>query len=554
MIDNSENQLKTEVAIPEVSRTETSNWHGTDWNYVNKKVFNLQKQIAKAEREGRGGKVRRLQNLLTRSIAAKKLAVKRVTENQGAKTPGVDGETWNTPKAKALAVETLKEEGYKPKPLKRVFIPKPNGKERPLGIPTMKDRAMQVLHKLALEPVAENNADPNSYGFRPYRSTADAMQQAYLRLGMKISPQWILEGDIKGCFDNIDHEWLIANVSMSPKVLRRWLKAGTLYQGIYTDTIAGTPQGGVISPVLANIALDGLEAAIRAIGKYNVVRYADDFIVTGYSKEELETVKPIIEDFMRARGLMLSPEKTKITHINDGFDFLGWNFRKYDGKLLIKPSKANIQSFMKEIKKAIKDMATTKQEDVIDALNPKIRGWANYHKGTVAKEAFSQVDHEIWKTLWNWCKRRHPNKPESWIQSRYWIRKDGRNWVFSSGKRRLIKTKDTKIIRHIKTPNALNPFILTDRKELEELRKRRTKRILFGTVKELWERQEGNCPNCHQGITEESEWHKHHIQPKSQGGSDELDNLILVCSACHSQIHNPIYRDKTGPRKGLIKA
>jgi RNA-directed DNA polymerase len=244
MIDNSENQLKAEVVIPEVSRTEASNWHDTDWNYVNKKVFNLQKQIAKAEREGRGGKVKRLQNLLTRSIAAKKLAVRQVTENQGAKTPGVDGETWNTPTAKALAVETLKEKGYKPKPLKRVYIPKPNGKERPLGIPIMKDRAMQALHKLALEPVAENNADSNSYGFRPYRSTADAMSQAYLRLGQKRDPQWILESDIKGCFDNIDHEWLLANVPMNPKVLRKWLKAGTLYQGVYTDTIAGTPQGG----------------------------------------------------------------------------------------------------------------------------------------------------------------------------------------------------------------------------------------------------------------------------------------------------------------------
>src|SRR5918999_3820552 len=189
MMKNSENPLKTEVVIPEVSWTEASNWHDTDWNYVNKKGFNLQKQIAKAEREGRGGKVKRLQNLLTRSIAAKKLAVRRVTENQGAKTPGVDGKTWNTPSAKALAVETLKEKGYKPKPLNRGFIPKPNGKKRPLGIPTMRDRAMQALHKLALEPVAENNADPNSYGFRPFRSTADAMSQTYLRLGRKKDPQ-----------------------------------------------------------------------------------------------------------------------------------------------------------------------------------------------------------------------------------------------------------------------------------------------------------------------------------------------------------------------------
>ena len=554
MVDNSENQLKTEVAIPEVSRTETSNWHETDWNYVNKKVFDLQKQIAKAEREGRRGKVKRLQNLLTRSIAAKRLAVRRVTENQGAKTPGVDGETWNTPTAKALAVETLKEEGYKPNPLKRVFIPKPNAKKCPLGIPTMKDRAMQALHKLALEPVAENNADPNSYGFRPYRSTADAMSQAYLRLGPKASPQWILEGDIKGCFDNIDHEWLIANVSMNPKVLRKWLKAGTLYQGVYTDTTTGTPQGGVISPVLANIALDGLEAAVKAEGKYHVIRYADDFIVTGHSKEELEAVKAVIEDFMRKRGLTLSPEKTKITHINDGFDFLGWNFREYGGKLLIKPSEANIQSFLEDIRKTIRNMATAKQEDVIDALNPKIWGWANYHKGTVAKMAFSRVDDETWKTLWSWCRRRHPNKHGSWIRSRYWTRKEGRNWVFANKGRQLVKASDTKITRHIKTPNALNPFIPTDRKELEELRKRRTKRILFGEIKELWERQDGKCPNCNQGITEGSGWNKHHIQPKAQGGNDKLDNLILVCPACHRQIHNPKYRDNAGSQKGLIKA
>jgi RNA-directed DNA polymerase len=306
--------------------------------------------------------------------------------------------------------------------------------------------------------------------------------------------------------------------------------------------------------VLANIALDGLEAAVKEMGKYNVVRYADDFIVTGYSKEELEAVKPVIEEFMRERGLTLSPEKTKITHITDGFDFLGWNFRKYNGKLLIKPSKVNIQTFLEDIRETTKSMATAKQEDVIDTLNPKIWGWTNYHKGTVAKETFNKVDREIWITLWNWCRRRHPNKPKSWIRARYWTRREGKNWVFASKERQLVKASDTRIERHIKTPNALNPFVPTDRRELDELRKRRTKRTLFGKVKELWERQDGICPNCHQGITEESDWNIHHIQSKAQGGSNELNNLIMVHSACHRQIHNPRYRDNTGSQKGLIKA
>jgi RNA-directed DNA polymerase len=255
-----------------------------------------------------------------------------------------------------------------------------------------------------------------------------------------------------------------------------------------------------------------------------------------------------------ATGLTLSPEKTKITHINDGFDFLGWNFRKYGGKLLIKPSKANIQSFLEDIRKTIKSRATAKQEHVINALNPKIQGWANYHKGTVAKAAFNKVDSQIWKTLWTWCRRRHPNKPESWIRSKYYRRKESRNWVFASNGRQLVEAADTKIIRHLKTPNVLNPFVPTGRKELEGLRKRRTQRTLFGKVKELWERQGGKCPNCHQGIAEESEWNTHHIQPKAQGGSNELDNLILVHSACHRQIHNPRYRDNAGSQKGLIKA
>jgi RNA-directed DNA polymerase len=269
--------------------------------------------------------VKAFQRLLTRSFAAKALAVKRVTDNQGKKTPGVDGEIWSTPKTKWKAVLSLTRRGYKPKPLRRVYIPKSNGRKRPLGIPTMRDRAMQALYKLALEPVAETLADGHSYGFRPERSTADAISQCFVCLSRRFSAQWILEGDIRGCFDNINHEWLVAKVPMDKDILQKWLKAGFIDRGILSPTVAGTPQGGVISPVLANMALDGLQAKLRDLEaelrkrtrqnhKVNMIRYADDFIITGCSQEMLrDKVQFMVADFLRERGLELSPEKTRIT-------------------------------------------------------------------------------------------------------------------------------------------------------------------------------------------------------------------------------------------------
>ena len=311
----------------------------------------------KGTQEGRWNKVKALQWLLTHSRSGKVIAVKRVTENQGKKTPGVDGDTWSAPKSKLQAMLSLRRRGYKPLPLRRVFIPKSNGKLRPLGIPTMKDRAMQALHLLALYPVSETLADHNSYGFRPERSTADARVQCFIALAKGKSPHWILEGDIKGCFDHISHQWMLENVPTDKVILQKWLQAGYVYQGELFTTTAGTPQGGIISPTLANLTLDGLEATLYSrFGRkqsmesnkhqVNFVRYADDFIITGKSKELLENeVKPWVERFLKERGLTLSDEKTKVTHIEEGFDFLGWNFRKYDGKMLIKPSKMNAVSY-----------------------------------------------------------------------------------------------------------------------------------------------------------------------------------------------------------------
>ena len=297
----------------------TSPWDQIDWSHSEREVRRLQARIVKAAREGRHNKVKALQLMLTHSFHGKALAVRRVTENQGKRTPGVDGAIWQTPGAKYGAIGALQRRGYQPKPLRRVHIPKANGKLRPLGIPTMKDRAMQALHLLALEPIAETTGDPNSYGFRPARSTADAIDTCFLRLGRKCAPQWILEGDIRGCFDYISHEWMLRHVPTDKKVLRQWLKAGYMENRTLFPTEAGTPQGGIISPTLANLTLDGLEPLLREKFpktkwpslKVNLVRYADDFIITGASKELLENeVRPLVEQFLRERGLELSPEKT----------------------------------------------------------------------------------------------------------------------------------------------------------------------------------------------------------------------------------------------------
>jgi RNA-directed DNA polymerase len=388
-----------------------AHWHQIDWRQCHQAVRKLQTRIVKATQEGKHGRVKTLQWLLTHSFSAKTLAVKRVTENQGRKTPGVDQETWSTPETKSQAVLSLKRRGYKPLPLKRVYIPKSNGKRRPLGIPTMKDRAMQALYLLALEPISETTADHNSYGFRPERCTTDAIGQCFNTLGKKVSPQWILEGDIKGCFDNISHEWLVTNTPIDTVILRSWLKAGFMDRRILYPTETGTPKGGIISPTLANLTLDGLEHLLSKkfnrrktpCPKVNMVRYADDFIITGNSKELLKNeVRPLVEAFLKIRGLELSQEKTRVTHIEEGFDFLGWNVRKYNGKLLIKPSKKNVKTFLDKIRRIIKGNKTVKQVNLINLLNPVIRGWVNYHKTQVAKETFSSVDHEIWKTLWQW--------------------------------------------------------------------------------------------------------------------------------------------------------
>ena len=447
-------------------------WCAINWHAVEAQVKQMQMRIAKAIRRGEHRRAKSLQWLLTHSYYAKLLAVRRVTQNRGCKTPGVDKVVWRTPNQKLRAVDMLNRRGYNPKPLRRIYIPKKNGKLRPLGIPTMLCRAMQALHLLALEPVSESIADCQAYGFRPKRSCADAIEQCFRILAVGNRAQWVLEGDIKACFDEIDHQWLLNNVPMDKSILSKWLNAGFVDKGQLFPTNAGTPQGGIISPTLLTITLAGLEHAIKSAtkqqDKINLVTYADDFIITGASKEILEnTVKPIVEEFIKIRGLELSTEKTIITHIDKGFDFLGFNVRKYNGKLLIKPAKKNILAFLENIRTIIKQNATAKTENLIHLLNPKIKGWANYYRHTVSSKIFSMVDHEIHKALRRWALRRHPNKSSGWVDKAYFCNVEHDNWVFNAGYKpksgryhllSLYKTHTTKIIRHVKIKASANPY------------------------------------------------------------------------------------------------
>ena len=345
-------------------------WHSLNWRAIQRNVRRLQVRIVKAWQAGQKRKARALQFILTRSLSGKALAVRRVTENQGKRTAGVDGETWSTPVQKAAGIAALQQRGYRAQPLKRVYIPKSNGKKRPLGIPTMKDRAMQALYKLALDPIAETTADLNSYGFREGRSTADAMEQIFHCLNQPRAASYILEGDIQGCFDHISHDWLLHHIPMEKGILAQWLKAGYLEKGQWFPTAAGTPQGSIISPVLANLTLDGLERELKTHrplptnprwqAKIHLVRYADDFIITGGQAQVLqEWVKPLVQDHLETRGLILSTEKTHLSHIEKGFDFLGHNVRLYRGKLLIKPARQNVQTFLTKIRQLIKNNPTS---------------------------------------------------------------------------------------------------------------------------------------------------------------------------------------------------
>jgi RNA-directed DNA polymerase len=527
-------------------------WHGIDWAGCYRRVRSLQRRIVQAVQAGAWRKVKRLSYLLVHSFAARALAVRRVTENTGKKTPGVDGERWETPEQKAAAVARIGQwQHYRPRPLRRIAIPKKNGKQRFLSIPTLEDRARQAVYLQALQPIAETQADPNSYGFRSKRRCADAIDQCFKVLRQKTSAPWVLEGDIEGFFDHIAFSWIEDHIPMNKRILAKWLRCGLLDRGAWYPTTAGVPQGGIISPVISNLVLDGLEAIVqgstwhRSVHNINYVRWADDFLVTATSRHVLETITlPRITAFLAERGVQLSTKKTVITPLAQGFDFLGQTVRKPErlngkpAKLQITPSKASFQALRDKVRTLCKQARGHTPEQLIETLTPVLRGWANYHRYVICGETFAKVDNFVWQRGYRWAQRRHSDKTGRWIIDRYFPHRKGEPWRFTdpvTGKQLLRVQEAVKPWRYLKVKGAANPFDPAWEAYFQDRDRELALQSSSPFRATILRQQHGLCPCCRQMIQVEEEVELHHRDGNHQ--NNQRGNLVLLHPTCHRQEH-----------------
>jgi len=547
-------------------RSTPTDWNAIDWRKVERSVSSLRRRIFRASKEGDHRKVRSLQKLMLRSYANALSGVRRVTQiNAGKNTPGVDKLVVKTPKARSELLDHIRSyQPWKAKPAKRVYIPKANGKLRALGIPTVIDRVMQAIVKNALEPYWEARFEPASYGFRPGRSCHDAIAKVFGIARPNKRKKWVLDADIEGAFDSISHGKLLQTIGPFParELVRQWLKAGYVEQmGTLhaTESEAGVPQGSIIGPLLMNIALHGMEQALgvrydkrgQIKGSRALVRYADDWVMFCESKEDAQAARRQAQEWLLKRGLHLSEEKTRIVHLSEGFDFLGFNVRHYPApntsrsgyKLLIKPSKESVRKFKERVRREWMSLKGHNISAVLKRLNPILRGWANYFRIGVSKHTFETLDYWMFDRCVRYVRSNHRRKGWRWCRSKYWgalnpERAD--RWVFGdkSTGAYLLKLYWTPIKRHVLVKGSASPddpalrgyWIRRERRRIEELPP-----TLIG----LAHTQQGRCTHCGASLLNGEALHRHHLHPKGQGGTDEHSNLQLVHLYCHQQIHAP---------------
>lgn len=542
----------------------TTDWRSVEWRKAYRTVRNLRQRIFRASSLGNYKKVRNLQRLLLKSYANILISVRKVTQvNKGRYTPGVDKLVVKTPEARGYLVDILGHFiPWKPLPVRKTYIPKKgSNKKRPLGIPSIVDRCLQAIVKNALEPSWEPQFESTSYGFRPGRAPLDAVEKVFDIARPRYNKSWALKVDIKGFFDNISHEFVMKAVGNFParKLIQQWLKAGYMEDGAFYDTEAGTPQGGIVSPLIANIALHGMEEVLgvkynkknNPIGSIRIVRYADDFVVFSETKEEAENALAILTEWLKQRGLTISQEKTKIVHLSEGLDFLGFHVRLYKTsnsksgwKLLIKPS----AEFMKEKRSKLKDIWLENKsqcvEKLIKVLNPVIRGIANYLRSQVSSEAFSKLDDYMFQRETRYAKRMHPKKSNKWRSKRYWgkmnLDRDDK-WVFGNKRTgiHLLKFSWFNIKRHNGVRFKASPDDPNMREYWEERRKKKSTELI-PSHQVIAKKQDFKCPICGQTLFNDEELHVHHITPRKKGGSSKYSNLQLVHFYCHQQVHSPL--------------